>query len=369
MDQLNKRIAIITAVFFAVSMSAIVYLSTTRTVVISDVVQDEVITQALKSDGELNGTNDDSLNANISDGVENAGTKALDDNALSFSNDMENTEYLCIPLPVKTDPESIVIENHYMDSELYVVLKDAAADFYRENSISGNREPIESGCIEASDRGVRLKFNVKGLYEYKSIMENDVLYISYYTPRELYNRIVVIDAACGGQDTGISQFGYNEKDITLNIVRELKERLDESGIKTYYTRMDDVNPSDEVRISLANAAKADAYIRVEVSEDEDTSRYGITAVYNGDYFIPGFGNVELADILEKEITTAVKGRAIGLVESDTEDYTLLHSTVPSAIVKVGYLSNEEEASLLGRTDYVSKIADGIFNGIMSMYEE
>lgn len=359
MDQLNKKITIITAIFFAVSMAAIIYISTTRTVVISDVVQDEVIAQAERENG----------NAGDEARKVEAAIAEEELNLIKFSSDMVNTEYLCIPLPAKTDPESIVIENHYMDYELYVVLKDATEEFYRDNALSGNHEPITDGHIEVQPEGVRLKFSMKGLYEYKSIMEDDMLYISYYMPRELYNRIVVIDPACGGSDEGISSNNYCEKDITLNIAKELKSRLDDSGIKIYYTRMDDVNPSENVRIALANVTKADAYIRIEVSEDESTAKYGVAALYNDEYFIPGFGNVELADLVEKEVTTAVKGRAIGLVKSETSDYTLLHSVVPSTIIKVGYLTNEEEASLLGRDDYVSKIADGIYNAIVSLYEQ
>ena len=42
--------------------------------------------------------------------------------------------------------------------------------------------------------------------------------------------------------------------------------------------------------------------------------------------------------------------------------------MPSAAVKVGCITNKQEAVLLGRQDYREKIALGIFNGILKAYE-
>ena len=38
-------------------------------------------------------------------------------------------------------------------------------------------------------------------------------------------------------------------------------------------------------------------------------------------------------------------------------------------MKVGCLTNKQEAILLGREDYQEKIADGICNAILAVYEE
>ena len=188
-------------------------------------------------------------------------------------------------------------------------------------------------------------------------------------PGEMYDRIIVIDPACGGEENGITTEDQREKDITLQIARKLKMKLDESDIKAYYTRMDDVSSADENRVELGNETKADMYIRIEVDEDTDSKVYGITAVYNGDYFIPGFGNIELADSLEREVTISVKGKALGLVKADGDDRVLLGLTVPAATIRVGFLSNSQEAVLLGREEYTDKIAEGIYNAITKIYEE
>ena len=208
-----------------------------------------------------------------------------------------------------------------------------------------------------------------GIFEYRTILENNDLYISFLSPGEVYDRIVVIDPACGGMNAGYEQDGIREKDISLQIAAKLKEKLDETDIKVYYTRMDDSNPGEEMRAALANGAKADLYIRIQADASEDSSVYGITTVYNGDFFIPGFGNLELADCLEKEVVTSVSGKALGLMEAEAKEHAVRHVMVPAAAVKAGFLTNQQEAALLVREEYQDKIAEGIYNAIIKVLEQ
>ncbi len=347
-EKLMKKTAVLCLLFSFVSMGLIIYLSAGKVVTIEGVAQDEV--------------NEDTVAKEVK--ADESGKKNL-----VFQLGEADSSYLRIPLPAGCRADDIVIENHYMDKELWIFVPNAEEVFYAENSISGNREAVEQGTFDVVNDGIALNFRLTGIYECRTILENENLYISFLAPGEVYDRIIVIDPAHGGADTGIAMEGQREKDITLQIAKKLKQKLDETDIKAYYTRMDDVDPADESRVALGNATKADMYIRIEINESDDTGIYGVQSVYNGDYFIPGFGNVELADYLEREVTTAVKGKALGLVEAQEEDSVILELTVPAASVKVGYLSNAQEAVLLGRDEYVDKIATGIYNAVIDIYEE
>ena len=120
---------------------------------------------------------------------------------------------------------------------------------------------------------------------------------------------------------------------------------------------------------LANETRADMYIRIALNTSEDSAVYGTTAVYNGDYFIPGFGNLELADCLEKEVTSSIRGKTLGLAEMGEDDDILSGITVPAAIVKAGCATNKQEAALLMREEYQERIAAGIYHAILKAYEE
>lgn len=352
-SDLMKRTAVLTALFVVLAMGAIFYLSATKVVTISDVAQDEVA-KASQEEKEPELTEPE---------------QAMEQQSLNFVSDNADTGYLRIPLPEKTRAEDIVIENYYMDQELCILIGSASEDFYLKNAISGNREAIQEGSCEAAPEGVRLRFQLSGIFEYRTILEEQDLYVNFLSPREMYDRLIVIDPACGGGNEGHAADGLTEKDINLKIAQKLKEKLDATDIKVYYTRMDDVNPSEESRVELANQTRADMYIRIQADAIEDTTVYGTTAVYNGNYFIPGFGSVELADALEREVVTSIRGKALGLEEASEEEYAIRYVTIPAAAIKTGYLSNKQEATLLGREEYQDKIATGIYQAILKIYEE
>lgn len=347
-SNLMKKAAMWFAVLFVFSMGTILYLSKEKVITISDVAQDEVQETGIAKDEMIH---------------------MQEKHVLTFVLGESDTSYMRIPIPAGSKAESVVVENHYMDRELWVLIKEAEEAFYVENAISGNREMVRQGLYEQTPEGVMLKFQLTGIFEYRTILENDDLYVSFLSPREMYDRIVVIDPAWGGMDLGNVSENVTEKNINLEIARKLKAKLDKTDIKAYYTRMDDVNPAEENRVLLANETKADMYIRIEVDSKEEASLYGTTALYNGDYFIPGFGSIELADYLEREVVTGIKGKALGLEEAGAEEYTLRHVTVPAATIKVGCISNKQEALLLERDEYQEKIAEGLYQAILKIYEE
>ena len=78
---------------------------------------------------------------------------------------------------------------------------------------------------------------------------------------------------------------------------------------------------------------------------------------------------ELADLLEREVVTAISGKANGLIEASAEDTVISEATVPAAAIKVGYLTNGQESILLQREDYIQRIAEGIYQTILKAYEE
>lgn len=350
-----KGMAWFCGILCASCMSVILYLSMNKTIVISEVAQDEMAESAqedIDTEEMLAGDQD----------------AAGEENVLTFVLGKSDTSYLRIPLPEKSGAENIVIENHYMDQELCVIVNNAEEAFYADHAISGNRDAVRQGLYETAGEGTKLTFHLTGIFECHTILENNDLYISFLSPREMYDKIVVIDPAWGGKNAGVSVDELLEKDINLNVAKKLKEKLDKTDIKAYYTRMDDVYPDEESRVQLANETRADMYIRIQADFNEDSSVYGTTALYNGDYFIPGFGSVELADALEREVVTSIKGKALGLIEAGGEDYALRNITVPAAAIKSGCITNKQEAILLGREDYQEKIAEGIYQAIIKIYE-
>ncbi len=351
-SKLMKKTMVLCSAFVTVAMAVMLYFCANRVVVVADVAQDEVV-QAAEADADT--------------------TVPVDGNRIGIDRNSENTNYFCIPIPSDVRVEEVTIENHYMDRQLWVSIdpeKMLEEDvFYESNSVYGNCEKVVDGYFEVEDGKVCLRFQLTDVYEYHSIFENNTLYIEFVSPKEVYDKIVVIDPAYGREDTGAATETILAKDITLNVAKALKDKLDKTDIKVYYTRMDDSNPAAEYRVRLADSTRADMLIRIEVNSAESSKKYGTEAVYNSRFFIPGFGSVELADLLEREVVTAIRGKANGLVEAEQTDTVVSEATVPAAAIKVGYLTNGQESILLQREDYIQRIAEGIYQTILKAYEE
>lgn len=361
-----KRTAVYCLVFVVTVMSAMLYYCAHKIIVVADVAQDEVAQNAGNSEngeaGEPSGTE-----------VKTEPTAIEDRNHIQIDRSSQNTNYFCIPMPSDVKAEEVVIENHYMDRELWVTIQpkemEGKEPFYEENGVYGNCTEVLTGHFEVEKHRICLRFELTDVFEYHSIFENNTLYVEFMTPKEAYDKIIVIDAAYGMEDRGVTVDGVNAKDVTLEIAKALKAKLDETDVKVYYTRMDDSNPDIESRVGLATDTKADMLIRIEVSSAESSKQYGTEAVYNSRFFIPGFGSVELADILEREVVTAISGKANGLLEASETDEVINRATVPAATIKVGYLTNGQEFILLQREDYIQRIAEGIYQSVMKAYEE
>lgn len=355
-DKLMKKTAIYCLAFVLTAMGAMLYYSANKIIVVADVAQDEVAQSNDKA-------------AEITADI----VKEEDKNHINIDREGQKTNYFCIPMPEGVRVEEVTIENHYMDRELWVSIQpkdmDGRGAFYEENSVYGNCADVLTGHFEVEKDRICLHFEVKDVYEYHSIFENDTLYIEFMTPKEAYDKVIVIDPAYGQNDMGVSVNGVKAKDITLEIAKALKEKLDATDIKVYYTRMDDSNPGTDSRAGLAADTKADMLIRIEVGSAESSKQYGTEAVYNSRFFIPGFGSVELADILEREVVTAISGKANGLLEASEADGVISNATVPAAAIRVGYLTNGQEYILLQREDYIQRIAEGIYQSVIKAYEE
>lgn len=337
-DKLLKVTAILTGVLCCAAVCVVFYLASVKTIVIAeDITAGTGMSQMAEKELQVK--------QGVSGGV------------------------LRIPLPEGIRPDDIVIENRYVDHIINILITGEQEVFYEENALHGSKDKIEYGSYSIVDGVTRLTFELNGLYEHKYKFENNSLYLEFVAPRELYDKIVVIDAAHGGADYGCSVKGTTEKEITLDIVERLRKKLETTDIRAYYTRVDDSNPDLMQRAELANQARADMLISVHVNADEaDPGAYGTLTRYNEEYVIPLFGNVELADILERQVVTAIDGRAIGL-EKMKEDEILIYVEVPAASIEVGYLTNATDAALLEKEDYRERIADGILRAILEAYQK
>jgi N-acetylmuramoyl-L-alanine amidase len=251
-----------------------------------------------------------------------------------------------------------------MSKELWVYIQCEELEYYRENSLWGDISHIQYGSFEQQQDGLLLKIGMDRVLEYKTTMDGSVLTIAGVEPHESYEFTVVLDPEGGGSETGFTgEDGLAEKELTLQVAKLVQKKLDLSDVRLYLTRSEDADVSEEDRVWLAEEVKADLYLGIGAEYDGDNpENYGISSSYNDEYYLPGFGNVELADEVTRSVTIAAGNRALGLYSAQ-EDSILKSVRTVAARISLGCLSNRTESALLSQETYREKLADGIVTAI------
>lgn len=180
-------------------------------------------------------------------------------------------------------------------------------------------------------------------------------------------KIVVIDAGHGGDDPG--KIGINnalEKEINLQIAKEIKKYLGKAGITVVMTRENDS--------SLKNSKAEDMRERVKII-DESKAKIAVSIHQNSFpseaekgaqvfYFSESEEGVKIAQILQNHLKILDPENKREIKENNS--YFLLKRTkTPTVIVECGFLSNWAEAEKLTETEYQKEIAQVISEGILA----
>ncbi len=286
---------------------------------------------------------------------------------LTLTEDRKVDREICIPLEAGTKAENVVVENHYMEKELWIYVQNGRKTFYREHQLTGDFSLVGNGICEAQNEGVLLRLSMKEILEYHSTLEEDTLKIDFVNPRENYDKIVVLDPVGGGREKGVEASGCEEKTIALEVARQTAQLLEGGRVKVYLTRTEDTEITQEARQSFADWVDADLYLEIGLSADDtQESTYGIRAEYNDEYYLPDFGNVQWADVVTRQVTVAASNRAIGLFPAE-EDDILWQLKIPAARISLGYVTNSSERQLLLQESYQKKLAEGIAEAISEVY--
>lgn len=223
-------------------------------------------------------------------------------------------------------------------------------------------------------------------------------------PRRKDGRIrIVIDPGHGGVDPGaVSADGTQEKDVVLALAKRLGRLLEKSGrYEVVLTREDDVFIGLRDRLALARRAQGDALISLhadslaapeargasvytlsEQASDEEAARLAhqenkadiVSGLDLADHD-PVVGNIliDLAkrDSVNRSIALADRiveamGRATLLAQNKRRSagFAVLKSIeMPSVLIELGFLSNPEDASLLGDPQHQTRLAEAIARGL------
>lgn len=338
--------------------------------------------------GITDGTGELPVNTVNEEIISEAGNDAL----LSFDADKLGNTYIRLDIS-KISYEQITLQDNYMEQMLCLQISGLDEQSFHKKDVERiHKKEFRYGKASAGDSGdliedlqisytynpsdftyqADISLQMKKLYAPKLMLGTTYCYIVLQQPKDVYDKIVVIDAGHGGADTGTYSRDLSciEPTYTLAIAMELKKLLDESSIKAYYTRLADTDVSKKARVQLANRLDADFLISIHCNGAQgiDLTANGMEALYTDDKDIFTVSSRSLASACLTEMVDSTGRKDRGIIyRSDL--YLLNHAKVPTTILEVGFMSNTQDMKYLNKKRNLSQIAEGIFNGIQKSYEK
>ncbi len=217
-------------------------------------------------------------------------------------------------------------------------------------------------------------------------------------------RTVYIDIGHGGKDPGASHNGIIEKELVLDIGKQLGAFLLQHGFTVIYSRTDNVFVPLSARPDHANAVQADIFVSVHVNafpgdtiqgfetyyldfaKNSEASRVATLENSVSDRKLGDLQNV-LAKMLlnvrtdeSKSLAQYIQSTTVGQAQQQgftTFDggtrsapfHVLIGTNMPAVLVEVGYCTHKEEAKMLKNAQYRTLLAQGIGRGIIKYNED
>ncbi len=170
--------------------------------------------------------------------------------------------------------------------------------------------------------------------------------------------IVVIDPGHGGRDSGaVGINGLREKDVVLDIGKQVSTLLEQNGIKVIMTRSSDREVELEPRVQLAERVNANLFVSIHANAINMT-RPDISGLETY-YYHNGLG-------LAKTIHNSILQK-IGLPDRRVRQanfYVIKFTSMPAVLVEVGFVTGKDDASKLANPAYRSQMAQAIAQGIL-----
>ncbi len=209
--------------------------------------------------------------------------------------------------------------------------------------------------------------------------KDEVKETQYVTTTPVSNKVVVIDAGHGTPDEGAeSSNGTTEAQINLKIALKVQQILEQSGCTVILTRSDengiyDLNANTirekkisdvRNRVKIGNDSSADIFVSIHLNKIQQSQYSGWQCFFKS--------NNEKSKILAQSLQNSLN---VAIQKDNKREpmkldhvYIMKHVEIPISIVECGFLSNPEEEQQLLEDSYQSKLAWGIYNGIITYFQ-
>jgi len=264
--------------------------------------------------------------------------------------------------------EDIRMNDRYLDGYFEVRLPGSFERDYGYGTLHIGAEDIQTLQISTSGGETRIRFNQNRISAYE-VDENEDYYIIYIkNPKDVYDKVLLLDAGHGGSDPGAVANGLREKDLNLNMVLLIQEHLAGTGIQVYLTRDDDSRPENIKRAATANEI-ADFMVSIHMNATTNAVANGTETLYVGNETSSAkLTSKKAAEVIQSHLIQAINRTNRGIKERP--DLIILNSTtVPTVLVEVCFLTNPGDALMIADEKNQEIAAKAIADAIIELMDD
>lgn len=274
-------------------------------------------------------------------------------------------------LPQGVDFSDLTVEDQYWNRRIVITIPGDQTAFYEENAVRNPYTIVEDITVYFNGTATQIILTTERIQGYKLAREGSGFSVQLGNPSAMYSKIVVLDAGHGGIDPGASAGGYNEKDINFTILNQYtKEYFEDSDIKVYFTRTEDVKIDLYERADFATRVEADIFISLHMNAVSSTSVSGTSVYYsllNTSIMSGGLTGKQMASTLANNLSAALGTKNRGVA---TADFVVIRETqMPAVLIELAFITNAGDRKIITTKETQKKAAKTIYDTVVSFFEE
>ena len=284
----------------------------------------------------------------------------------------QTNQVLTLENPLGLTAASFSHNDDYQNGQYILTLNGNYRDTYGYGTIASGDSLVDRIVVENDSQGrTRLVIEENQILAVEIRQSGSTLQISFLHPKEVYDKILVLDAGHGLNDPGTNGHGMVEKDVNLDILLRTQALFEaNSDIKVYVTRDDDSYPTNVSRAQMANET-ADLFVSIHQNAATSTSANGIEVLYMN--HASDTGNGRLTSQIAAQFMQNYMVSATGLSDRGIKirsDLIVLNQTkVPAILIECGFLSNDTDAAALSQSATRDAIANAIYSAVTDMFNQ
>ncbi len=284
----------------------------------------------------------------------------------------ENITYVDNSLVVESD--SVTLGNvsytdNYIDNE-YIITFDKNIEYIvGVGTLQINDSFLRNIEIVHYPNKTELVFNTNKVIGIVPRQTNEYMFFEVKSPKEIYDKIILIDAGHGGSAPGTTGNGLVEKNINLNVAHKLKTKLEaNTNIKVYMTRLEDVDVGFQERVDFANNT-ADLFFSIHANSAVRLSANGTETYYyphENDNSI-GISSKRVAEIVQEHCLNQLGTFDRGIKESAL--FVIKNTEIPAILSEIAFVSNESDSKLLKSDEFLDRAAYALYLSVIDIFDE